>query len=97
MGKLLKVDCTNDLVGRCVDDFVPSGMVGYHKYLFSSQVLNSGSSTIAFHTVLKRPNGSHFQCIVGLSFLKNYRDNMVEKVCTVYLNSVRGIGCVWYW
>lgn len=80
-----------NVIGRSLDDFVPEAFLQYHNFVFHKELLASGSSTIAFETVLARLDRTCFRCVLGMSLMKNADGKLVQKVCTVYLNTVQDV------
>jgi hypothetical protein len=74
-----------------MDDFVPEAFLQYHNYMFNREFIGSGSSTIAFETVMSRLDRTCFKCVFGMSFMKNNDGKVIQKICTVYLNTIQEV------
>jgi len=62
-----------------------------HNYLFHSELINAGVSSIAFDTILARLDRTCFRCVLGMSIFRNDKRHVIQKVCTIYLNTVQDI------
>jgi hypothetical protein len=80
-----------NIIGRSMDDFVPEAFLQYHNHMFHRELVASGSSTIAFETVMARLDRTCFKCVFGMSLMKNANGKLVQKICTIYLNTIQEV------
>eukprot|EP00475_Leptophrys_vorax_P009110 TRINITY_DN1598_c0_g1_i1.p1 TRINITY_DN1598_c0_g1~~TRINITY_DN1598_c0_g1_i1.p1 ORF type:complete len:542 (+),score=126.88 TRINITY_DN1598_c0_g1_i1:30-1628(+) len=80
-----------NIIGRSMDDFVPEAFLQYHNHMFHRELVASGSSTIAFETVMARLDRTCFKCVFGMSLMKNGDGKLVQKICTIYLNTIQEV------
>lgn len=80
-----------NIIGRSMDDFVPEAFLQYHNHMFHRELVVSGSSTIAFETVMARLDRTCFKCVFGMSLMKNADNKLVQKICTIYLNTIQEV------